>query len=187
MAEREVPQEQPQQEQQADPLEKLKALGIEPQQVMQVLTPLVEASVVKTLEKMQLGEAINKKMGEVETRLSGQIQQTLKPLQQAVSHPQSEDNQSPDTQLTNQALSLIMQGVSQKLLNPNSAGSLDQVTKTLALAANVANVVMKPYTDGQAAARKEMNETIRLITGITRLSPEQQAVIASTLAGSSPD
>ena len=187
---KEVPQEQPQQEQQADPLEKLKVLGIEPQQVMQVLTPLVEASVVKTLEVMRLREVINKKMGEVETRLSGQIQQTLEPLQQAVNHPQSsggEDNQSPDTQLRNQALSLIMQGVSQKLLNPNPAGNLEQITKTLELAGNVANVVMKPYTDGQAAARKEMNETIRLITGITRLSPEQQAVIASTLAGSSPD
>jgi len=183
--------EQPQQqEQQPDFLEKLRMLGIEPDQVLQALSPLVEASVVKTLEKMQLGEAINKKVSEVETKLSGQIQQTLESLQQAVNHPQSsggEDNQSPDTQLRNQALSLIMQGVSQKLLNPNSAGSLDQVTKTLALAANVANVVMKPYTDGQAAARKEMNETIRLITGITRLSPEQQAVIASTLAGSSPD
>ena len=72
-----------QQEQQPDFLEKLRMLGIEPEQVMAALSPLVEASVVKTLEKMHLGEAINKKVSEVETKLSGQIQEILKPLQQA--------------------------------------------------------------------------------------------------------
>ena len=185
-----LPEPQPQAQEQAEQpqppnlLEKLKALGIEPDQVMQVLSPLVETSVVKTLEKMQLGEAINKKVSEVETRLSGQIKQTLEPLQQAAGgEPAGGDNQPQDTQLRD----TILAGLAQKFLNPSSGGSLEQITKTLEFASNISTVVMKPYMEGQAAARREMNETFRLITGVAKLTPQQQAAIAATLGRPSPD
>jgi hypothetical protein len=40
------------------------------------------------------------------------------------------------------------------------------------LASNLANVFMKPYIEGQQAARREINETIKLVTNIQKLSPE---------------
>ena len=153
--------EQPQQqEQQPDLLEKLRMLGIEPDQVLQALSPLVEASVVKTLEKMQLGEAINKKVSEVETRLSGQINQTLQPLQQAISQPPGGDTQPQNTQLRD----TILAGLAQKLLNPNSgSGSLEQLTKTLEMARAVSEAFYKPVLEAQAYTRKEVSDTLKML------------------------
>ena len=153
--------EQPQQqEQQPDLLEKLRMLGIEPAQVLQALSPLVEASVVKTLEKMQLGEAINKKVSEVETRLSGQINQTLQPLQQAISQPPGGDTQPQNTQLRD----TILAGLAQKLLNPNSgSGSLEQLTKTLEMARAVSEAFYKPVLEAQAYTRKEVSDTLKML------------------------
>ena len=158
--------EQPQQEQQPDLLEKMKALGIEPEQVMAALSPLVETAVVQTLEKMQLGEAINKKVAEVETKLSGQIKQTLKPLQQvATSRPSAQpsgggDNQPQNTQLRDQVLPLIIQ----KLLNPNSGGnSLEQLTKMLDMARAVSDAFNKPALEAQAYTRREISDTLKML------------------------
>ena len=149
-----------QQEQQPDLLEKLRMLGIEPDQVLQALSPLVEASVVKTLEKMQLGEAINKKVSEVETKLSGQINQTLQPLQQAISQPPGGDTQPQNTQLRD----TILAGLAQKLLNPNSgSGSLEQLTKTLEMARAVSEAFYKPVLEAQAYTRKEVSDTLKML------------------------
>jgi len=148
------PQEQPEQPQPPNLLEKLKALGIEPDQVMQVLSPLVEASVVKTLEKMQLGEAINKKVSEVETRLSGQIKQTLEPPQQAVGgEPAGGDNQPQDTQLRD----TILAGLFQKFLNPSSGGSLDSLLAQQIKLGQLVEAFTKPYRDAEEATLKRVN------------------------------
>ena len=155
-----LPEPQPQAQEQAEQpqppnlLEKLKALGIEPDQVMQVLSPLVETSVVKTLEKMQLGEAINKKVSEVETRLSGQIKQTLEPLQQATGgEPAGGDNQPQDTQLRD----TILAGLVQKFLNPSSGGSLDSLLAQQIKLGQLVEAFTKPYRDAEEATLKRVN------------------------------
>ena len=148
------PQKQAEQPQPPNLLEKLKALGIEPDQVMQVLSPLVETSVVKTLEKMQLGEAINKKVSEVETRLSGQIKQTLEPPQQAVGgEPAGGDNQPQDTQLRD----TILAGLFQKFLNPSSGGNLDSLLAQQIKLGQLVEAFTKPYRDAEEATLKRVN------------------------------
>ena len=137
-----------------DPLEKLRMLGIEPDQVMQVLSPLVEASVVQTLEKMQLGEAINKKVSEVETRLSGQIKQTLEPPQQAAGgEPAGGDNQPQNTQLRD----TILTGLVQKFLNPSSGGNLDSLLAQQIKIGQLVEAFTKPYRDAEEATLKRVN------------------------------
>ena len=149
--------EQPQQqEQQPDLLEKLRMLGIEPDQVLQALSPLVEASVVKTLEKMQLGEAINKKVSEVETKLSGQIQETLKPLQQTMAS-QGSGKQSPGGNNT-QLGDTILAGLAQKFLNPNSgSGSIDTLLAQQVKIGQLVEAFTKPYRDAEEATLKRVN------------------------------
>ena len=147
------PQKQAEQPQPPNLLEKLKALGIEPDQVMQVLSPLVETSVVKTLEKMQLGEAINKKVSEVETRLSGQIKHTLEPLQQATVSQSSGDTQPQDTQLRD----TILAGLVQKFLNPSSGGSLDSLLAQQIKLGQLVEAFTKPYRDAEEATLKRVN------------------------------
>jgi len=147
------PQEQAEQPQPPNLLEKLKALGIEPDQVMQVLSPLVEASVVQTLEKMQLGEAINNKVSEVETRLSGQIKQTLEPLQQATVSQSSGDTQPQNTQLRD----TILAGLVQKFLNPSSGGNLDSLLAQQIKIGQLVEAFTKPYRDAEEATLKRVN------------------------------
>ena len=148
--------EQPQQqEQQPDLLEKLRVLGIEPDQVLQALSPLVEASVVKTLEKMQLGEAINKKVSEVETKLSGQIQETWKPLQQARTS-QGGDEQLPGGNNT-QLRDTILAGLAQKFLNPSSGGSIDSLLAQQTKIGQLVEAFTKPYRDAEEATLKRVN------------------------------
>ena len=148
--------EQPQQqEQQPDFLEKLRMLGIEPDQVLQALSPLVEASVVKTLEKMQLGEAINKKVSEVETKLSGQIQEILKPLQQARTS-QGGDEQSPGGNNT-QLRDTILTGLAQKFLNPSSGGSIDSLLAQQVKIGQLVEAFTKPYREAEEATLKRVN------------------------------
>ena len=161
---------QPQPQQPPQPLlEQLKAFGIDPGQVMQVLSPLVETSVVKTLEKMQLGEAINKKISDVEARLSNQLRQVLETSSQTVAPQPSGDNQPQNTQLRD----TILTALAQKFIGGNSGGSLEQITKTLELASNVAQVVMKPYMEGQRDTLRQLNDLLRLSAGLG-LTPEQR-------------
>jgi len=149
---REAETEQLQKEQQPDLLKKLKTLGIEPDQIIAALSPLVEASVIQTLEKMQLGEAINKKVSEAETKLSGQIQETLKPLQQMTSQP-SGDTQPQDTQLRD----TILAGLAQKFLNPNPGSSLDSLLAQQVKIGQLVDAFTKPYRDAEEATLKRVN------------------------------
>ena len=151
------PQEQPQQEQsqQPNPLEKLRALGIEPDQVMAILSPLVETSVVQTLEKMQLGEAINKKMAEIETRLKA----TLEPTQQASSSLPPSDSNAPNTQLRD----TILAGIAQKLIGGGNSGSFEQMTKMLDMARAVSDAFNKPIMEAQAYTRREISDTLKML------------------------
>ena len=174
----ELPQEPAAEAPHSDLLQKLKAFGVDPNDIIIAFTPLIETSVVKTLEKMQLGEAINKKIGEVETKLSGQIQETLKPLQQAVTSQPSGDTQPQNTQLRDKLLA----AVAQKFLSGgNSGGSLEQITKTLELASNVANVVMKPYVQGQQDTMRQLTDLLKLSAGLG-LTPEQRQGVIGGLA-----
>jgi len=146
-------QPQPQQPPQPNLLEKLKAFGIEPDQVMQVLSPLVEASVVKTLEKMQLGEAINKKISDVEAKLGNQIKQALEPLQQAAASQSSGNGSSPQNTIGDQVLPIVLQ----KLLGggSNSNSQIEQMSvfaKAMGDAmANMAAPLFNAFTAGQAS------------------------------------
>jgi hypothetical protein len=138
---------------------------------MAILSPLVEKAVVQTLEKMQLGEAINKKISDVEAKLGNQIRQTLEPLQQAATSQSSGNGNNPPNTLGDQLVPLLIQ----KVLGGGGSdgGSLEQITKTLELASNVANVVMKPYMQGQQDTLRQLNELLKLSAGLG-LTPEQK-------------
>jgi hypothetical protein len=151
------PQESPQQPPQPDLLGKLKAFGIEPEQIMATLSPLVEKAVVKTLEKMQLGEAINKKIGEVETRLSQELKTTLEPFQQAAPQP-SGGKESQDTQ----ARDIILQAVARKFLGGDSGGSLESLLAQQEKLTKLVDVFTKPYRDAEEATLRRVN----LVLGI---------------------
>ena len=141
------------QPQQPDVLEKLRAFGIEPEQVMAILSPLVETSVVKTLEKMQLGEAINKKMAEIETRLSQQITTpATSPL------PPSNGN-TQNTQLRD----TILANLAQKLIGGDSPSSFEQMTKMLGMARAVSDAFNKPVMEAQAYTRREISDTLKML------------------------
>ena len=143
-------QEQPRQ---PDLLERLRAFGVEPEQIMAILSPLVETSVVKTLEKMQLGEAINKKMAEIETRLSQQITTpATSPL------PPSNGN-TQNTQLRD----TILANLAQKLIGGDSPSSFEQMTKMLDMARAVSDAFNKPVMEAQAYTRREISDTLKML------------------------
>ena len=146
------PRKQPEQPQQPNLSEKLKAFGIEPEQVMAILSPLVEASVAQMLEKMQLGEAINKKVSEVETKLSGQIKQTLEPLQQAAGQS-SEGEQPQNTQFRDKILAVL----AQKFIGGDSGGSLDSLLAQQIKIGQLVEAFTKPYRDAEEATLKRVN------------------------------
>ena len=162
--ETEQPQKQPQQEQPQQPnlLEKLRALGIEPDQVMAILSPLVETSVVQTLEKMQLGEAINKKMTEIETRLKA----TLEPTQQASSSLPPSDGNTQDTSGNTQDTKLrdtILTSIAQKLIGDGNSSGFEQMTKMLDMARAVSDAFNKPIMEAQAYTRREISDTLKML------------------------
>ena len=148
-------QEQPQQ---PDLLEKLRAFGIEPERVMAILSLLVQTSVVETLEKMQLGEAINKKMAEIETRLSQQIKTIPEPAQQAASSPPPSDGNTQDTKLRD----TILAGIAQKLVGGDSGGAgslakqLEQLTGLMDFTRKIADTFYSPIQEAEIRAEKRL-------------------------------
>ena len=154
---------------QSNVLQKLKAFGIDPNDIMLAFTPLIETSVVKTLEKMQLGEAINKKIAEVETKVGERI----KPLTDLAAQAQGQMSNNGGevagapgaASERNAVMDTILAGIAQKLLNPNSGGSnsLEQLTKILDMARAVSDAFNKPIWEAQAATRRDINETLKLM------------------------
>ena len=153
----EQPQEQPEQPQQSDPLEKLRMFGIAPNDVMAILSPLVERAVVQTLEKMQLGEAINKKVSEVETKLSAQIKQTLEPLQAITSQPSGGDTQPGNTQLRDTILATL----AKKFIGGDS-DSFDSLLTQQAKIGGLVEAFTKPYREAELATMKRMTMLLDL-------------------------
>ena len=181
------PHQEPTSETPSDFLQKLKGFGISPNDVMAALGPLVETSVVQTLEKMQLGENINKKMADVEARLGEKIQPLVKLAEQLQAgqggQPSGTGGPYPapaqGDALRDQVLPLLLQ----KFLNPksDSGGSLEQIAKTLELASYVANVVMKPYVKGQQDTMRQLTDLLKLSAGLG-LTPEQRQGVIGGLA-----
>ena len=159
---------------QSNVLQKLKAFGIDPNDIMLAFSPLVEKSVVQTLEKMQLGEAINKKMVDVEVKLGEKIQPLIEMGQQLQAGGQPAGNGQPaqgNNTLMNQMLPLLMQ----KFLNPNGGSvNLESMVKTLETARSLSDIFSKPYIEGQVAARREMNETIKLMSSLGATQEEKR-------------
>ena len=167
----EPPIAQPRQESVAetpsDFLQKLKAFGINPNDVMAALGPLVETSVVQTLEKMQLGENINKKMADVETRLGEKIQPLVDMGQQLQSGRgvQPSGNGQPgeqpgNTALRDQALVMLMQ----KFLNPNSGGglNLENLVKQQTSLYQLIEAVTKPQREAEDAMLRRITAIINI-------------------------
>ena len=158
-----APEPEPPQEQAtetpSDFLQKLKAFGINPNDIMVALGPLVETSVVQTLEKMQLGEFINKRFGEVEAKLLQEIKTTLEKLQTVTTQP-SGDNQPQNTQLQDTILATL----AQKFIGGGSSdGGMEQITKVLNLAQAVSDAVNKPRMEERVATRREISETLKML------------------------
>jgi len=141
----------------------LKAIGIDPGDV----TAIIEKSVVNTLEKLQLGEAINKRMVDIEAKLSEQIKPLVDMAQQA---QQVAEGQAQQVPIWAQP---ILTRIGQKLVGGDSS-SLESLTATLKLAQSISEIMIKPYLEGQAAARREMNELIRFVSGVQKLPPGAQ-------------
>ena len=152
-------QEQPQK---PNLIEKLKVFGIDPNEIMAVLSPLVEASVVKTLEKMQLGEVINKRMADIEAKLSGEVASLTEVIKQvpAQGNGQPQNGRPQNTQLRD----TILASIAQKIIGGNSGdNSLDQLTKMLDLAAKVSEAVNKPRMEERLATRREISDTLKML------------------------
>ena len=149
-------------------LQKLKAIGIDPNDVITAFSPLIEKSVVQTLEKMQLGEAINKKIAEVETRLGEKIKPITDLAEQAKGQVPGNGGEVAGGAVPggrNALMDTVLAGIAQKLLNPNSGGgnSLEQLTKVLAMAKAISDAFNKPIMEAQAYTRKEMSDTLRML------------------------
>jgi hypothetical protein len=173
----ELPQEQPQE--QPQPEQEL-PFGIDPSQAMSFLEPLVAKAVGETLSKMNLTEQVKQAASEsakvqvtaiakeIEKALPSIVEQKITAMvQQAQGQPAEQPQPLAGGQANIAQIAQLWQ-----LLKGNSTGSLEQVNKTMEMASNLANIFMKPYIEGQQAARRELNETIKLVTSIQKLSPE---------------
>ena len=122
----------------------------------------VEQAVLKTLEKMQLGEAINKKMIEIETRLSQQLKATPEPTQQAASQPSAQptsgDNNDPYASLKGKVLNAL----AQKFIGGDSGGAgslakqLEQLTGLMDFTRKIADTFYSPVQEAEIRAQKRL-------------------------------
>jgi hypothetical protein len=182
--EAEFPQEQPQLEQQPQPEQEL-PFGIDPSQAMSFLEPLVAKAVGEALSKMNLTAQV--KQAALEAARAAQVaamtkkiekalpniveQKIMAMVQQAQGQPAGQPAGQPQPLAGGQA-NIAQIAQLWQLLKGNSTGSLEQVNKTMEMASNLASIFMKPYIEGQQAARRELNETIKLVTSAQKLSPE---------------
>ena len=148
---------------QSNVLQKLKAFGIDPNDIMLAFSPLIEKSVVQTLEKMQLGEAINKKMVDVEVKLGEKIQPLIEMGQQLQAGGQPAGNGQPaqgNNTLMNQMLPLLMQ----KFLNPNGGSglNLENLVKQQTSLYQLIEAVTKPQRDAEDAMLRRVTAIINL-------------------------
>jgi len=137
----------------SDLLEKLKAFGIEPSQILETLAPLVETSVIKTLERMQLGEAINKRLADIETKLSQQYQTTLQPPQPTTGL--LEGNNQSNTQMRDN----ILMALAQKFISGNSSSGtseLERLSGYLGLTRKIADAFYTPIQEAEIRAQKRI-------------------------------
>ena len=148
-------QEQPQQ---PDVLEKLRVFGIEPEQVMAILSPLVETAVVKTLEKMQLGKVINKKMVKRETRLKTTPESTQSGASQSSAQPASGSNTDPYAPLKEKVLNALVQ----KFIGGDSGGAgslakqLEQLTGLMDFTRKIADTYYSPIQEVEMRVQKRL-------------------------------
>jgi hypothetical protein len=185
----ELPQEQPQPEQQPHAEEQPQPeqelpFGIDPSQAMSFLEPLIAKAVGETLNKMNLTEQVKQAASEsakaqvtavakeIEKALPSIVEQKITAMvQQAQEQPAGQPADQPQP-LAGGRANIAQIAQLWQLLKGNSTGSLEQVNKTMEMASNLANIFMKPYIEGQQAARRELNETIKLVTSVQKLSPE---------------
>jgi len=173
---------QPQPEQSPEPeqpnlADKLGMLGISLEDVSAALNPLIETSVVRTLEKMQLGEAINKKLVDIETKLRSQVESLVQELQPARALPSDGDNQP--VALDNSLRDSILKGVAQKFLSGDSGGSLDALLAQQTKIGQLVESFTKPYRDAEEATLKRVD----LIMGIGKKAGKSPEDTYSALRG----
>jgi hypothetical protein len=193
----ELPQEQPQPGEQPQPEQEL-PFGIDPSQAVSFLEPLVAKAVGETLNKVNLIEQVKQAASEsakaqvtavakeIEKALPSIVEQKITAMVQQA-EDQLAGQSAGQPQLAAGGLAYIAQ-IAQvwRALKGDSVGSLEQVNKTMELASNLANVFMKPYIQGQEAARREINETIKLISGFYKLPEEaRKTIIGKTESGKS--
>lgn len=154
--------------------EKLKLIGVQPDDVIKAFAPLIETSVVKTLDKLQLGTLISQKIAEVEAKISGQI----KPLTDLVAQVQSGanpgDGPGNSAGANNGNKDAVVQMLIQRFLAPpqNNFGNLEQLTNIMKLTNEVARMVNAPYIQGGQDKAKEIGATLRLLRD-AGATPEQ--------------
>jgi hypothetical protein len=180
----ELPQEQPQPDEQPQPEQEL-PFGIDPSQAMSFLEPLVAKAVGEALSKMNLTAQV--KQAALEAARAAQVAAMTKKIEKAlpnivgqkITAMVQQAQGQPAEQLAGQLQPVAggQANIAQiaqlwQLLKGNSTGSLEQINKTMEMASNLASVFMKPYIEGQQAARRELNETIKLVTSVQKLSPE---------------
>jgi len=152
---------------QSDILQKLKAFGIDPNDIITAFAPLIEKSVVQTLEKMQLGEAINKKMADVETRLSEQIKPLTDLAAQAKGQMPGNGGEVAGGAVPggrNALMDTVLAGIAQRLLNPNSGGgfNLENLVNQQTSLYQLIEAVTKPQRDAEDAMLKRVTAIINL-------------------------
>lgn len=129
----------------AEIMERLKAAGFDPNQVIEAISPMVETAVVKTLERLHLAEAIDKRMQDIEARLS---------QQQAAPAPGSGAESDNNAQLRDG----LMAAVIQKFLGGNSGGTgeLEKMSSYLAATKQIADTFYAPLHEAEDRAQKRL-------------------------------
>ena len=136
-------------------IEKLKAFGINPNDIMVVFRPLVENAVVQTLEKMQLGEFLNKKVDNIEKKLAPLVD--LAERIQADSQPSGDGQVQPqgNTSIQERALSLLERFANKS--KSDSGGGLETLLKQQGQIGQLVEAFTKPYRDAEEATLKRVN------------------------------
>lgn len=160
------PQQEQQEQEQPDLLEKLKQFGIEPNQVMAALNPLVEASVVKSLEKLHLAEAIDKRMGDIETKLTQRIESIASQVSQAQGQgSEAQGHAQPADSGNTQLRDSLIAAVAQKFLgggDSGGTGELERLTKYLDLTRNIADAFYAPIQEAELRAQRRLTGQLEL-------------------------
>jgi len=157
------------------------------EQIIPALSPLIEQAVVQTLNSLQLSEAIDRKILDVQARLSSEIQTLLEPLRNpgqmpsTLPMPPSGDTKPQNTQLRDSVIGALINKFLSSSSGISGGSDLAKITETLKAVETISSLANRPYREGRLHALQETNEMIKLMRGVGA-KPKETAEILGKLA-----